>query len=579
VSRRPKQLGLRREVLLFLPLAVLLLAIIASFNLLVYRNVIEELESERLEEAEWLARRAASRLSSGPGLSPERLEQLAPTATAVVVFDSSGRLAAQAGTPVPLDPSGFEPPTWPEDAKAFAPLEIDAPTIAAVAPFERNGQTYLIQIDLPARRLASHRLGLRRILVFNVIVLTSLTVLVLLFARRLLQPWESLLERARSVDSGSPDDAAGDEVTFLVDTFERALEALGERASGNDDEIAFLERTLAPSLESGFMLLDADGRVLAVNEIGARLLEIESPDEPIDIRSLLESHPRLAGRISNAISRGAPIQRDECQIETREGQRIIGLTVHPLRRDDRELRGFIGLYADLTSVREDERRAQLDRSLAQLGELSAGMAHEMRNGLATLKGYLGLIEHGADEDSVLDYLREMRTESEHLERVLTDFLSFARPGTLRLEPVSLLEVARRATADPTLADVEIVVRSDADLPQIEGDPQLLDRAVRNLLQNAADAQRSGDAGNPIEVEIRRSPRGVVVRIVDTGPGLDEGIRERLFQPFVSGRADGVGLGLALAHRIAHLHGGELAVEDRRPRGVEATLDLPVRNDT
>jgi len=243
------------------------------------------------------------------------------------------------------------------------------------------------------------------------------------------------------------------------------------------------------------------------------------------------------------------------------------------------LRGFIVLYADLTAAQADQRRAQLDRSLAQLGELAAGVAHELRNGLATLKGYLGLIEHRPNQESVLDYLQEMRHESEHLERVLNDFLSFARPGTARLEAVSLADVARKAAADPALTDVGVRLDLDTGLPQIEADVQLLARAIRNLLHNAAEAHRRAATEAPIQLKICSSDGGVVVRISDSGTGLSDDVRERLFQPFASGRADGVGLGLALAHRIAHLHGGELTVVDSAEGGVEATLRLPVKIDT
>lgn len=579
-----RPLGLRREVLLFLPTAILLLILIASFNLLVYRNAIDEIEAERLDMARTLASRAASRLASGAPPSAERLKRLVPSASAVSVLDQAGHEVARTGTPWPLDLlTGLDLDAALDGTGqplALGPETLGAPLVTAIARFERGGRGLSVQIDLPAERLAAHRGGLRRILWLNVLILGSLTILVLLFVRRLLAPYESLLEQARRVDPEHRDqeESAG-EVDFLVGTFEKALAALDRRTLEETDDLALLEETLAPSLESGFMLLDRNGRVLAVNELGAELLGIERPEGATDLDILLAPHAALRALIGQAVAHGTTIQREECMITSEDGERVIGLTIHPLRRRDRKVRGFIVLYADLTVAHADERRAQLDRSLAQLGEVAAGVAHELRNGLATLKGYLGLIEHRPDEDRIEDYLQEMRIESDHLERVLNDFLSFAQPSSMRHEAVPLGELLERASRDPALAGVQIRITRKEPVPIVEGDAQLLERVVRNLLHNAAEAQREAGTDQPIHIEVGSDEVGAVIHIDDSGAGLSDDIRDRLFQPFASGRADGVGLGLALAHRITSLHRGSLDIADRPEGGVRATLRLPVRIDT
>jgi len=577
VSRRIKPLGLRREVLLFFPTAILLLTVIASFNLLVYRNAVLEIENERLEEVWALAMRAASQLASGPPPSAERLERLAPTAASAVVSDQSGNSLARLGAPVALEHLAA-----PEGAGQFEPLllgpeRLGAPVVSARVPFERGGRAHTVQIDLGAERLAAHRGVLRRILWLNAALLGALTILVLLFVRRLLVPYESLLARARQIDPGEADrQDSVSEVDFLVGTFERALEVLAERQQAPADDLGYLEQTLAPSLESGFMLLDREGLVLAVNELGAGLLGIPRPRAASALEVVLADHDAFRSIIEAAVKEGTSIQREECVVSGEEGERFLGLTVHPLRRDDHELRGFIVLFADLTAAHEEQRREQIDRNLAQLSELSAGVAHELRNGLATLKGYLGLIEHHPDQDSIEDYVQEMRVESDHLERVLNDFLSFARPDSMRLEIIDLAAVVARAANDPTYGDTTIEFRADATDAAIEGDAQLLERAVRNLLHNASQAQREVSCDEPVQVSLVVEGDDAIVRVEDRGPGLSADIRDRLFQPFASGRADGVGLGLALAHRIARLHQGDLEVTDRAGGGARATLTLPVR---
>jgi signal transduction histidine kinase len=268
-------------------------------------------------------------------------------------------------------------------------------------------------------------------------------------------------------------------------------------------------------------------------------------------------------------------QRREIEIQRAGERRTVGLTVHPLRRDDGKVRGSLILFADLTETRKRAEEERLGASLAQLGELSAGLAHEQRNSLATLRGYLTLIERAPDEESITDYLEEIRRESDHLQRVLEDFLSFARPGSVRHEEVDLAAIARRAALDPALDGFEVEVISEAgEDAAIKGDAQLLERAVRNLLHNAAEAERGAGLEGPLRVRLEASADGPTLSIEDRGPGLPAEVRERLFQPFATGRAGGVGLGLALARRIVDLHGGRLTLEDRGEGGTRATISIP-----
>jgi signal transduction histidine kinase len=266
-------------------------------------------------------------------------------------------------------------------------------------------------------------------------------------------------------------------------------------------------------------------------------------------------------------------------------------------------RGYLVLFVDLTEARRRSEQAHLAESLRQIGELAAGVAHELRNSLATLKGYLTLVERaGHGGGAVAEYVAEIRREADHLQRVLEDFLSFARPGTARLEEVDLYQVLARAAADPVLAGVPVrLAPRPPGALRLSGDPQLLERAFRNLLHNAAEATRAAAPGGvlaepdrspepgsvpgsrppagashepAVEVAAAAGPEGLEVTVADRGAGVPEALRERLFQPFASGRPGGAGLGLALARRILVLHGGGLALEDRPGGGTVARVTLP-----
>jgi signal transduction histidine kinase len=289
-------------------------------------------------------------------------------------------------------------------------------------------------------------------------------------------------------------------------------------------------------------------------------------------------------------------------------------------------RGYLVLFVDLTEARRRSEQAHLAESLRQIGELAAGVAHELRNSLATLKGYLTLVERagrsgggstadaraeeggpaGDSGGAIAEYVAEIRREADHLQRVLEDFLSFARPGTARLEEVDLYQVLARAAADPVLAGVPVRLAPRPPGPlRLSGDPQLLERAFRNLLHNAAEATQAAAPGGvlaepdrspepgaepdsergpgpaagarhepAVEVAAGAGPEGLEVTVADRGAGVPEALRERLFQPFASGRPGGAGLGLALARRILVLHGGGLALEDRPGGGTVARATLP-----
>jgi signal transduction histidine kinase len=648
-GKRPR-MGLRDELIFVLPAALLLLVVLSTFTLFSYRGALLRLREERQQDAERLVRGVADRLletaaAGAPGAAPapsaDRLRLLAPGARGVGLFDARGTPVATAGELAPLPMAVPAPDVrpyvvgpdedLPDAVAAFAPL-LAHPSAGAPAAGGRAaappGTALYARVDLAAVTLGA-QLHAIRLLCWLVLSLNgALVLLVLLFLRHLLTPYQTLLARARQL--GQPAAAGEDEAEFLIATLGRALEALHERqlsisgvsgvagvagtgAGGQDerradDDLAALERTLAASLESGLLLLGRDGRVLSLNALGAALLGAAPPAAgapPPPVGELLAPHPELLALLDAAIALGKPVNRQECLLRRAEGEPLaLGLSVHPLRRDDGATRGYLVLFADLTEARRRAEESRLTDRLTTLGEMAAGVAHELRNSLATLRGYLTLIERRPGEESIADFLAEIRHESDHLQRVLEDFLAFARPGTARIQPFSMQALARRAAADPALAGVAFEVRAArrpvperaeaaeragapaaetgaatetwaaetlATEPLLRGDPQLIERALRNVLHNAAQAEREAGRRGPVEVLVEDLPAGVEVTVADRGQGVPAEVRDRLFHPFASGRAGGVGLGLALSHRIVTLHGGRIRLDDRQGGGTLVRL--------
>jgi signal transduction histidine kinase len=555
-----------RDAWLALPVALVLLLVLSSFALLSYRNGIRALRAERHAEAIAAARVAAERFGRS-GLPPAgQLTTLHPAALRLVVADGDGTVLGQTGEPLagrfaaPFD--GELPPA----PAAAGPGPTVPGAIAAVVPLGPGGRrARFVRLDVAAPVLAGQ---LRTAgLLFWVGLSTSAAVLlwILLFLRQLLRPYEALLAMARDLGGAS----SQDEAAFLLATVERALGPLQDAR----EELAVLERTLAPSLESGLLLLDRDGRVLALNPAGALLLG-PSPPPRTPLQELLAGQPALLGLLESAVAGDQGVQRQECALTVNGAERRVGLTVTPLRRAGGALLGFLVLFADLTGDERQDRGARLAESLAQLGELSAGVAHELRNGLATLSGYLTLLDREPQSAAAGECLAELRLETQHLQRVVADFLSFARPETARLEPLELAQLVRQAVADPALQPGSVALTVAETPPAVlAGDAQLLMRALRNLLRNAVEAQARAGATQPVQVDARWEEGRFEITVADRGPGLGPEVRRRLFQPFASGRPGGVGLGLALAHRIVALHGGRLTLEDRRDGGTVARVSF------
>ncbi|HVS04402.1 MAG TPA: ATP-binding protein [Thermoanaerobaculia bacterium] len=560
----PRRLGLR-DTWVALPVALLLLVVLSIVTLLAYRNALDHLLDERRREALAVARQAAQELGQGP-VDRGRLRQLAPGASRVALGDGEGNLLALVGEPLPAGitaPLGDRP--LQQEVVVGPGGEMPA-AVAAFVPLTRDGRSAVLRVDLPAASLAAQRQGMR--LLSWVVVGADLAVAVwlLLFLRQLLSPYETLLARVRQLRGGEAP-SLDEEAEFLLQTVERAVTAAG----GDREELRVLERTLGPSLDSGLLLLDREGGVLAVNPAGLSLLAAPPPPPRIPIDSFLAPYPDLLVLLRTAVADARALQRQECVLDTSEGRRTLGLNLTPLRRADGGVLGFLVLFSDITESHRLAQELRLAESLSQLGELAAGVAHELRNGLATVAGYLTLLER---EGAVEDYLQELRRETRHLERVVGDFLTFARPETARVEPVDLVALARRAASDPAAGEVEVAAERThpAILP---GDAQLLAQALRNLVRNAAEAQARAGAAGPVEVHAAWTDEGFAITVCDRGPGVPAALRERLFRPFATGRSDGVGLGLALAHRVVALHGGTLRLEDREGGGTCARMVFPL----
>jgi PAS domain S-box-containing protein len=368
--------------------------------------------------------------------------------------------------------------------------------------------------------------------------------------------------------------AALQEAVTKLKAQERATAARAEASERLSEEII-------DSLTAGLLVTDLEGGIRTLNPAGHRMLGLSDDATPEEIRRTLDDLS-LSNVIRECLATNtAIVRRTVVLAEPRHGVSHLGVTVSPLSDGQGVVHGAICLFTDLTAVKDLEEQLRLKNSLATIGELTAGIAHEFRNGLATIHGYSKLLDLHALPEDYRPYVQGIRAETESLSQVVTNFLSFARPAELALSRVELRGICDRA-ADEIRSDVhmlggDVAVRGEFGV--IEGDEVLLRQAFSNLLRNALDACIAASAAPAIVIqsEIDAAQRLSRIAVSDNGTGIRPEWRDRVFQPFFTSKRSGTGLGLALVQKIIVFHNGRIVVGASPSGGASLQITLPVAN--
>ena len=372
----------------------------------------------------------------------------------------------------------------------------------------------------------------------------------------------------------------GGETTLLAAALQEAvskLKAQEQAMSARAEASEQLSGQIAESLTAGLLLVDRNGRIEILNPAGRRMLDVGGQPVGADYRTLLAGMPPLVDALTECLDTAQPIVRRTLEVTRGRRSSHLGVTVSPLGGGS-VAGGAICLFSDLTMVRELEEQLRLKETLARLGELTAGIAHEFRNGLATIHGYSRLIDPQALPPAYRPYVEAICEETELLGQVVTNFLNFARPEQVVFARVELGVVVQRAIDDlrnELPAGVSLAV--SGEFGQIPGDEVLLRQVFANLIRNAVEAADAGGVVPAVTLTGIVDPEQRVCRVVvaDNGPGIPEASRDRIFQPFFTTRSRGTGLGLAIVQKIAVMHNGRVAVIDNAGAGASIQLTLPI----
>ena len=336
------------------------------------------------------------------------------------------------------------------------------------------------------------------------------------------------------------------------------------------------------SVGTGLIAVGPDGRITAFNRAAEAITGL-----PADA-ALGEPWPRVFGdevdleRVRAAVAaREGQSQRYEIHLRRRDGRSVpVGISFWLLRSGEGDAVGLIGVCQDLSSIKQmEERMRQADR-LAALGRMSANIAHEIRNPLASVSGAIEVLARDIPPDPTRDRLVEIvLSESARLNQLISDFLEYARPA-----PLAPIEVNASKVLDEVVVLLEHrrlpdhlkLVREYGETLMVRADPQQLRQAIWNLCLNAVQSMPSGGelrvGGRVLEGE--RRPGRVQLWIGDTGSGIAEADLPHIFEPFYSTKPEGSGLGLAMVYRVVQEHGGDIDVRSVPRMGTTFTLRLP-----
>jgi len=385
---------------------------------------------------------------------------------------------------------------------------------------------------------------------------------------------------------------------FLAVTLATGWIASRVRVMGHEREVLQQEvrrlrleaQDILRSIGSGVLTVDADGALLYANPAAERLLGLTA--DTMMGRQVMsyvaDRSPELAQALAITLREGVRRQRLEGQVQADGRSRTIGLTTTRLEVPDEGTPSATAIFTDISDQKRIEELKVRAERLEAVAELAASLAHEIKNPLASIRSsveQLARARRQTEDERVLGQL--VLRESDRLSRLLTEFLEFARVRVAASRPVDLRVVAEAAAElvrrHPAASGSTEIVVTGACQP-VSGDEDLLHRLIVNLVLNAVQA-----AGGQVRVAITIADEigvefpgadgpmpGARVTVADDGPGLPQEVRARLFQPFVSRRPGGIGLGLAVAHRTVQAHHGLIFVESAAGDGTTFTVLLPLQ---
>jgi PAS domain S-box-containing protein len=353
------------------------------------------------------------------------------------------------------------------------------------------------------------------------------------------------------------------------------------------------------NMPTGLLLVSATGAISSTNPAAEEALGLR-PMRYRSYKEVLGEESGLAQMLTACLRDGKTIQRGEVEHLTADGEvRRLGVTISPIyqrarltvrrnvsdppRKPEMKVSGALCLMSDLTELTALQKQIRWKENLAALGEMSAGIAHEFKNSLATISGYAQMIRSESKPGETRESAEKILDQTRALTHVVTEFLKFAKPLEICYETVSMDTLVGKLVEELRESMPQCSFAREGAFLELPGDEALLRQALLNLSRNGAESAATS-GGKPAQVSISGTQEELGGRkwqricVADNGPGIPERDLQKIFLPFYTTKSEGTGLGLAVVQKVALQHGGSIEARNRAGGGAEFLLWLPLRQE-
>jgi nitrogen-specific signal transduction histidine kinase len=364
----------------------------------------------------------------------------------------------------------------------------------------------------------------------------------------------------------------------------------GRRSKGPDDRFF---RHIVSSMANGVLAVRRDGTLALMNLEAYRIFALTPDPEDIGRPFADVLRPRAdVVRILTAVFELTHLP-NRLELRLKDLDRVIGYTLSHVKDPGGDVIGAVMFFKDLTLVEQREERERLRDRLASLGEMAAGIAHELKNPLAGIEVMAGLLRRQVpDRKDAQSTLADIISEAKLANAIVVEMLDFVRPVRLQVERTAIADVLHQAVllAESKTSRGNVAVTMDVPngLPTIEGDQTQLCQVFTNLISNAFEAlEGRGEVSISASLQLTEPdpelgftsdpPPAIVVDVVDNGPGVKAELSDRIYDPFFTTKVKGTGLGLGIVRKIVDAHDGRIDLSSSQETGTRFRVTLPVSN--
>lgn len=455
----------------------------------------------------------------------------------------------------------------------FSGRQVRGDILNSMIPITRDGDVlgYIWANELTEDiQRQAWRMDVRIIAVLAAGLLCSL-LLIVLFSRRLGANIDIITDGLSTLAQKTP--AQLPNLPGELGQISRSVNALAQTLR----ETKTLNDLIIENAADGVIAIDRQGDVTTMNPAAEMITGYTLNELVGRPYATLFSDPHFASPVLDTLAHGTEHLAQEVSFPARDRTIELSVTTSRIHNPNGELIGALVIFSDLTARKETQRRLAQTERLATLGELMAGVAHEVRNPLTAIRGYVQIIRQQTSQPVHQEYLSVVLKEIDSINKVIQQLLDFSRPRQSQWQQVLLNSLIEETLILVQTSGVQARItfnfEQDTGLPAIVADRELLKQVILNLLINAVQAINARG-----EIRIRTwqySATQQAVAIEDNGGGIDIALQKKIFDPFFTTKASGTGLGLALSQRIINAHQGDIHVASMPGCGATFTLILPI----